>query len=144
MSRFRKLSHTIYECKYHIVFCPKYRLHIFRGEIKDYTEYVLRKLLDQKDRIEVLEINVCVDHIHMVLSIPPKYSISGLLGYLKGKMAVKMLHKYEVLSARYWGRHIWSRGYCVSTIGLNEEQIRKYVKYQERKDKETDQYNLEI
>ena len=144
MSRFKKLSHTIYECKYHIVFCPKYRLKIFTGEIKDYTEYVLRKLIDQKDRLEVLELNICVDHIHMIVSVPPKYSISGLVGYLKGKMAVKMLSKYEALSARYWGRHIWSRGYCVSTVGLNEDQIRKYVQYQEKKDKQTDQYNLEV
>ena len=80
----------------------------------------------------------------MVLSVPPKYSISSLLGYLKGKLALRLLHHYEALSSTYWNRHIWSRGYCVSTVGLNEEQIRKYVKFQEKKDKQTDQYNLEI
>ena len=144
MSRFRKLSHTIYECKYHIVFCPKYRLRIFKGEIKDYTDYQLRNLIGQKDKVELLELNVCEDHIHMVMSIPPKYSVSSLLGFLKGKLALRLLRKYESLNIKYWSRHVWSRGYCVSTVGLNEEQIRKYVKYQEEKDKETDQYNLEI
>jgi putative transposase len=144
LSRFKKLSHTIYECKYHIVFCPKYRLRIFREEIKNYTEYQLRKLLDQKDKIELMELYICEDHIHMVVSIPPKYSLSSLLGFLKGKLALRLLHHYESLQGKYWGRHIWSRGYCVSTVGLNEEQIRKYVRYQEKNDKRTDQYNLEI
>jgi len=144
LSRFRKLSHTIYECKYHVVFCPKYRLRIFREEIKSYTEYQLRKLLDQKDKIELMELYICEDHIHMVLSIPPKYSLSSLIGYLKGKLALRLLHQDESLQGKYWGRHIWSRGYCVSTVDLNEEQIRKYVRYQEQRDKRTDQYNLEI
>ena len=144
LSRFKKLSHTIYECKYHILFCPKYRLRIFEEDIKDFAEYQLRKLLDQKDKIELLELHICKDHIHMVLSIPPKYSVSSLLGFLKGKLALRMFQQYESLSSKYWGRHIWSRGYCVSTVGLNEDQIRKYVKYQEEKDKQTDQYNLEI
>ena len=144
MSRFRKLSHTIYECKYHIVFCPKYRLRIFKEGIKTYTEYQLRKLLDQKDNIELLEIHVCEDHVHMVISIPPKYSVSSLLGFLKGKLALRLLQNYESLRTKYWGRHIWSRGYCVSTVGLDEDQIRKYVKYQEDKDRLTDQYSMEI
>ena len=144
LSRFKKLSHTIYECKYHIIFCPKYRLRIFRDEIRDYTEYQLRRLLDQKDSIEILEVHVCEDHIHMVLSVPPKYSVSSLLGYLKGKLALRLLQKYESLQTKYWGRHIWSRGYFVSTVGIDEDQIRKYVRYQEEKDKRTDQYNLEI
>ena len=144
MSRFKKLSHTIYECKYHVIFCPKYRLRIFKDEIRDYTEYQLRRLLDQKDAIEILELHVCEDHIHIVLSIPPKYSVSSLLGYLKGKLALRLLQKYESLQIKYWGRHIWSRGYFVSTVGIDEDQIRKYVRYQEAKDKRTDQYNLEI
>jgi putative transposase len=144
LSRFRKLSHTIYECKYHIVFCPKYRLRIFKEGIKTYTEYQLRKLLDQKDNIELLEIHVCEDHVHMVISIPPKYSVSSLLGFLKGKLALRLLQNYESLRTKYWGRHIWSRGYCVSTVGLDEDQIRKYVKYQEDKDRLTDQYSMEI
>ena len=119
-------------------------MRIFEEDIKDFAEYQLRKLLDQKDKIELLELHICEDHIHMVLSIPPKYSVSSLLGFLKGKLALRMFQQYESLSSKYWGRHIWSRGYCVSTVGLNEDQIRKYVKYQEEKDKQTDQYNLEI
>jgi putative transposase len=80
----------------------------------------------------------------MVLSIPPKYSVSSLLGFLKGKLALRLLQKYESLRTKYWGRHIWSRGYCVSTVGLDEDQIRKYVKCQENKDRLTDQYSMEI
>ena len=101
MSRFKKLSHTIYEYKYHIVFCPKYRLRIFQAEIKNYTEYQLRRLLDQKDKIELMELNICEDHIHMVVSIPPKYSLSGLIGFLKGKLALRLLHHYESLQGKY-------------------------------------------
>ena len=100
--------------------------------------------MDQKDQIELLEIYVCEDHVHMVLSIPPKYSVSSLLGFLKGKLALRLLQNYESLRTKYWGRHIWSRGYCVSTVGLDEDQIRKYVKYQEDKDRLTDQYSMEI
>ena len=144
MSRFKKLSHTVYECKYHIVFCPKYRLRIFKADIKQYAEYELRRLLAQKDQTEILELHVCEDHIHMVMSIPPKYAISSLIGYLKGTLALRIFQKYPALNMKYGGRHLWSRGYCVSTVGLNEEKIRKYVQYQEKHDKRTDQYNLEI
>ena len=144
MGRFQKLTHTIYECKYHIIFCPKYRLRIFKGDIKEYTKQQIYWLCNKKDLIEVLELNVGEDHIHMVLSVPPKYSISSVMGYLKGKLSLRIFHRYESSGAKYWGRHLWSRGYCVSTIGLDEDKIRKYVQYQERRDKELEQSQLDI
>jgi len=134
--RFKRLSHSIYECKYHIVFCPKYRYRIFMDDIAEYTRQQIYQLCRQKELLEVLELNVKTDHVHMVMSIPPKYSVSSTMGYLKGKLALKLFQRYEQLGRRYWGRHIWSRGYCVSTVGLDEEKIRLYVKWQEKKDKE--------
>jgi putative transposase len=142
MSRFNKLTHTIFECKYHVVFCPKYRFKIFKDEIVEYARKEIYQLCKQKELIEVLELNIQQDHIHLVVSIPPKYSVSSIMGYLKGKLTLKLFDRYEKLGKRYWGRHLWSRGYCVSTIGLNEEQIRKYVKWQEKKEKEIEQAQL--
>ncbi len=115
MSRFKRLSHTIYECKYHIVFCPKYRYPILDGNVGEYAKQQVYHLARQKDLVKVEEINVQADHVHTILSVPPKYSISGIMGFLKGKMALNMFHRYERLGKRYWGRHLWSRGYCVST-----------------------------
>jgi putative transposase len=89
-----------------------------------------------KELVEVLELNIQVDHIHMVMSIAPKYSVSNVIGYLKGKLALRLFEKYERIGKRYWGRHLWSRGYCVSTVGLNEEEIRKYVRWQGERDRE--------
>ena len=134
--RFRKLSHTIYECKYHLIFCPKYRQGILKDEIGEYTKREIVNLLRQKDGIEVIELNVQIDHVHLVVWIPPKYAISSVMGYLKGKLAIRLFQRYERLGKRLWGRHLWSRGYCVSTIGINEEQIRQYVRWQEKKEQE--------
>ena len=140
--RFRKLSHSIYECKYHVVFCPKYRFRIFKDDIARYTRQQIHVLCRQKDLVEVLELNVQEDHIHLVLSIPPKYSVSSLMGFLKGKLALRLFRRYERLGKRYWGRHLWSRGYCVSTVGLDEDQIRAYVKWQQGKEKQIEQQQL--
>ena len=142
--RFKKLSHTIYECKYHIVFCPKYRYRIFKDDIEEYTMQQIYKLCDQKDLVEVLELNVCKDHVHLVISIPPKYSVSSLMGYLKGNLSTRMFRRYENLGKRFWGRHLWSRGYCVSTVGLDEDKIRKYVRWQEKKEKEIESQQLDL
>ena len=133
---FKRLSHTIYECKYHIVFCPKYRFSIFEGEIASYTLRSIHQLLGYKEKVEILEANVQPDHIHIVLSIPPKFSVSSLMGYLKGKLSLRLFQRYEKLGKRYWGRHLWSRGYCVSTVGLDEGKIRLYVKWQEQRERE--------
>ncbi len=139
MSRFKKLSHTIYECKYHVVFCPKYRYRIFTGEIREYVKQQLYVFCRQKELVEVLELNIQQDHIHLVLSIPPKYAVSEIMGYLKGKLSLRLFQRYERAGKRYWGRHLWSRGYCVSTVGLTEELIRRYVRHQEKMDKQVEE-----
>jgi putative transposase len=136
--RFRKLSHSLYECKYHIVFCPKYRYRIFKEIIGETVRQLVYQLCKQKEQIEVLELNVQPDHVHLVVSIPPKYSVSEFMGYLKGKMALRLFEQYESLGRRYRGRHLWARGYCVSTIGLDEEKIRKYVQWQEKQEKQVE------
>ena len=136
--QFQRLSHSLYECKYHIVFCPKYRYRIFRDELADYTRQQIESLCRQKEQIQVLEVNIQPDHIHLVLSIPPKYAVSNVMGFLKGKLALRLFQRYEQLGKRYWGQHLWSRGYCVSTVGLDEDKIRKYVKWQEAQDKQAE------
>ena len=102
---------------------------------------IIRQLCEWK-QIEILEGNVQEDHIHLVLSVPPKYSISEAVGFLKGKSAIKIFDMHLELKKRYWGRHFWAKGYCVSTIGLDEERIREYVKWQREKDKRIDQLQL--
>jgi putative transposase len=133
--QFKRLSHSLYECKYHIVFCPKYRYRIFKDEVAVYTQQAICELCAHKEQVEVLELNVRTDHIHLVVTIPPKYAISEFMGYLKGKLALRLFHQYEQLGKRFWGRHLWATGYCVSTIGLDEDKIRKYVKWQEDQEK---------
>jgi REP-associated tyrosine transposase len=137
--RFKKLSHSIYECKYHAVFCPKYRYRIFGAELGRYTGEQIRQLLRQKGLVEVLELNVQPDHVHLVVEIPPKYAVSALMGFLKGKLAQKLFAQYPQLGRKYWGRHLWARGYCVSTVGIDEEQIRQYVRWQEKQEHEEEQ-----
>ena len=134
--RFRRLSHSIYECKYHLVFCPKYRRSILKDEIREYVRGEISNLLRQKEGIEIIEMNVQSDHIHLIVWIPPKYAVSAVMGYLKGKLAIRLLQKYEQLGKQFWGRHLWGRGYCVSTVGIDETRIREYVKWQENKEKE--------
>src|SRR4030067_3176391 len=136
--RFKRQSHSIYECKYHIVFCPKYRYRVFKEAIGEYARQEIYVLCKQKEQIEVMELNVQPDHVHMVVSIAPKYAVSEFMGYLKGKMALRLFQRYESLGRRYWGRHLWARGYCVSTIGLDEGQIRKYVQWQEKQEKQSE------
>jgi len=136
--RFRRLSHTIYECKYHLIFCPKYRRPILKNEIKEYVRGEIGNLLRQKEGIEIIEMNVQSDHIHLVVWIPPKYAVSAVMGYLKGKLAIRLLQKYERLGKQFWGRHLWGRGYCVSTVGIDEQRIREYVKWQENREKEVE------
>ena len=134
--RFRKQSHTIYECKYHLIFCPKYRRRILKDEIREYAGREIENLLRQKEGIEIIEMNVQADHVHLIVWIPPKYSISEIMGYLRGKLAIRIFQRYEKLGKQFWGRHLWGRGYCVSTIGIDETRIREYVRWQENKEKE--------
>ena len=141
MNQFKRLAHAVWQCKYHIVWCPKYRFRILRGEIGKSIRNIIRQLCEWRS-VEILEGNIQIDHIHLVLSIPPKYSVSEAVGFLKGKSAIKIFDFNHELKKRYWGRHFWAKGYCVSTIGLDEEQIRKYVRYQLHKDKISEQTKL--
>ena len=134
--RFRKLSLSIYECKYHVVFCPKYRHRILKDEIGQYVEHLNYQLSEQKADVEIVELNVQPDHVHLTIWIPPKYAVSHVMGYLKGKSALKMFARYPQVGKQYWGRHFWSRGYCVSTVGIDEDQIRAYVRWQEKQEKQ--------
>jgi len=136
--RLKKLAHSLYECKYHIVFCPKYRYKILQSEVASYVTEKIYLLCGQKDGVEVLEVNVQPDHVHLVLSIAPKYAISSIMGFLKRKLAMGMFDQFPDLKKRYWGRHAWSRGYCVTTVGLDEEAIRQYVKWQNRKEEKAE------
>jgi len=135
MSKYKKLSHVIYKCDYHIVWVPKYRLRILKGAIKTLVESDIRSLCEWKS-CDVQELNVQEDHVHLLVSVPPKVSISKLMGVLKGKIAIKLFKSYPKLKQKpYWGNHFWARGYFVSTVGLDEEMIRKYVKHQEKEEK---------
>jgi len=131
MIKYKRLSHSVWYCKYHIVFCPKYRYKVLIGKTEVFVRNQIYKLCGQKDEVEIEEINIQPNHVHLILSVPPKYSISEMMGYLKGKLAMKIFDNSKFLTKRYWGKHFWSRGYCVSTVGLDETQIRKYVKWQQ-------------
>ena len=141
VKQFKRLAHAVWQCKYHVVWCPKYRYRILRGELGKTVRDIIRQLCEWK-KIEILEGNIQIDHIHLVLEIPPKYSISEAIGFLKGKSAIKLFDFHLELKRRYWGRHFWAKGYCVSTVGLDEAQIRNYVRYQIHKDKQAEQTKL--
>ena len=133
MSRFQKLSHVIWHCQYHIVWVPKYRYKVLKGKI---GEEVRKTIIVQSERLgcEIVELNVQVDHIHLLIKVPPKVCISALMGVMKGKSAIRVFSKFPELKQRpYWGNHFWAEGYCVDTVGLDSEMIQKYVKYQEDK-----------
>ena len=133
MSRLQKLSHVIWHCQYHIVWVPKYRYKVLKGKI---GEEVRKTIIVQSERLgcEIVELNVQVDHVHLLIKVPPKVSISALMGVMKGKSAIRVFSKFPELKQRpYWGNHFWAEGYCVDTVGLNSEMIQKYVKYQEDK-----------
>lgn len=135
MGKYRKLSHVVYKCDYHIVWVPKYRLRILKGLVKELVENDVRMLCQWKG-CEVQELNVQEDHVHLLVSVPPKVSISKLMGTLKGKLAIKHFKSYPKLKKKpYWGNHFWARGYFVSTVGLDEDMIRRYVKYQEKEER---------
>lgn len=135
MSKYKKQSHVIYKCDYHIVWVPKYRYRILTAEIGKMVDRDIR-VLSERLGSEVIELNVRVDHVHLVVSIPPRVSISTYMGTIKGKIAIKMFQSYPGLKKKpYWGNHFWARGYFVNTVGINEEQIRRYVKYQEEEER---------
>jgi putative transposase len=131
MSKYKKQSHVVYKCDYHIVWVPKYRYRILTGEINKLVNIDVRKLSEWLG-CEVIVLIVQIDHVHVVVSIPPKVSVSTYMGTIKGKIAFKMFKSYPLLKKKpYWGNHFWARGYFVNTVGMDEEMIKRYVKYQE-------------
>ncbi len=126
----QSLSHTAWDCKYHIVWVPKKRRKIIYGKLRDELKTILHRLCKYKG-IEVVEGTLCIDHIHLCVSIPPKYSVATIVGYLKGKSAMIMFEQYSRLKRNFKGHRFWARGYYVSTVGLDEAKIRKYIKNQD-------------
>ena len=137
----QSLEHTRWNCKYHIVFAPKFRRKIVYGKYRKEIGLILRKLCEYK-RIEILEANACVDHIHMCIKIPPKYSVSQIMGYLKGKSSLMIFEQFSNLKYKFGNRHFWCKGYFVSSVGVNEATIIKYFRELETRDKIADQHSL--
>ena len=135
------LSHTTWECKYHLVFAPKYRRQVIYGQIKADVAEILSMLCKRKG-IEIIETECCKDHIHMLVRIPPKYSVSEIMGYLKGKSSLMIFEKHANLKYKYGNRHFWCRGYYVDTVGKNAKKIQEYIQNQLKNDLEYDQLTL--
>ena len=136
------LAHTTWECKYHIVFAPKYRRQIIYGKIKADIGKILRELCERKG-IEIIQAECCIDHIHMFIRIPPKYSVSEIMGYLKGKSSLMIFDRHANLKYKYGNRHFWCRGYYVDTVGKNAKKIEEYIKRQIQEDGTADQLSLQ-
>lgn len=135
------LSHTRWNCKYHIVFAPKYRRQIIYGKLKKDIGNMLRVLCERKG-IEIIEAEACPDHIHMLLGVPPKYSIAYVMGYLKGKSALMIFDRYANLKYKYGNRNFWANGYYVDTVGKNKKVIEEYIKNQLQEDIAYDQLSI--
>ena len=135
------LAHTKWNCKYHVVFAPKYRRQVIYGKIKADIGKMLRKLCEYK-QVEILEAEACKDHIHMLISVPPKYSISQIMGYLKGKSSLMIFEKYANLKYKYGNRHFWCRGFYVDTVGRNKKVIAEYIRNQLQEDHDADQLSM--
>jgi len=139
----QNLSHTVWECKYHIVWVPKKRRKIVYGKLRKELGSILRRLCEYKG-VEVVEGTLCVDHIHMCLAIPPKYSVSTIVGYVKGKSAMILFEKYSRLKKNFIGHRFWARGYYVSTVGLDEAKIMAYIRNQETSESIEDGYDSDL
>ena len=135
------LSHTKWECKYYLVFAPKYRRQVIYGSIKQDVANILSMLCKRKG-IEIIEAECCKDHIHMLVRIPPKFSVSQIMGYLKGKSSLMIFERHANLKYKYGNRHFWCRGYYVDTVGKNAKKIQEYIKNQIQDDLEYDQMSL--
>lgn len=135
------LNHTRWRCQYHVVFAPKYRRLAIYGEIKVDIGKILRQLCKQKG-VEIIEAELCKDHVHMLISIPPKYSVSQIMGYLKGKSSLMIFDRHANLKYKYGSRHFWARGYFVDTVGRNKKQVAEYIRNQLTEDQIADQVGL--
>ena len=141
MRQVNSLNHTRWECKYHIVFIPKYRKKVLFGKIRLELGEVFHSLARQKESL-IEEGHLLPDHVHMMLSIPPKYAVSQVVGYIKGKSAVHIARSYSGRQRNYIGQHFWARGYFASTVGRDEQVIRDYIRHQEKEDKRIEQMQL--
>ena len=141
MNDVKSLSHSKWRCKYHIVFAPKYRRQIIYGRIKADVGKILRDLCKRKN-VEIIEAECCPDHIHMLISIPPKYSVSQIMGYLKGKSSLMIFDRHANLKYKYGNRHFWARGYFVDTVGRNKKAIKAYIQNQLQEDQIADQISI--
>jgi putative transposase len=138
---YESLSHSIWDCKYHVVFIPKYRKKTLYGELRRKLGEVFRTLARQKES-QVVEGHLMPDHVHMLISIPPKYSVAQVIGYIKGKSAIHVARTFFDHKRNFVGQHFWARGYFVSTVGRDEATIREYIRNQEAEDKRLDQLKL--
>ena len=138
MREWQSQSHVRWYCKYHVVFTPKYRKRAIFGSIRKGIGKILRELCEQ-EKVELLEGHALSDHVHLCLSIPPKYSVANTIGFLKGKSAIRIHREYLGKKRNFTGFHFWARGYCVSTVGLDEEVIRAYIRNQEEEEKRQEQ-----
>ena len=137
----QSLSHTKWNCKYHIVFAPKFRRQVIYGQIKADIGKILRQLCETK-KVKIIEAEACLDHIHMLVSIPPYLSVAQFVGYLKGKSSLMIFDRHANLKYKYGNRHFWCRGYYVDTVGRNKEQIAKYIRNQLQEDAMADQISM--
>lgn len=141
MNSRESLSHTVWDCKYHVVWIPKYRKKALYGGLRTHMGEVLRELARQKES-RVVEGHLMPDHVHMMIAIPPKYSVAAVVGYIKGKSAIHIARAYMGKRKNFIGQNFWARGYFVSTIGLNEAMVREYIKKQEQEDRRLEQLQL--
>ena len=141
MDDVQSLRHTRWECKYHLVWIPKYRKKVLYGQLRKYLGEVLRELARQKES-QVLEGHLVRDHVHMLVSIPPKYAVSQVVGYMKGKSAIYVARTFRGRKGNVTGERFWARGYYVSTAGKDTETVRRYIREQEEADRRLDQLNL--
>ena len=137
------LSHTVWECKYHVVWVPKNRRKVIYGQLRREVVTIVRKLCEYKG-VKILEGQACIDHIHLCISVPPKYALSTMVGYLKGKSAMVVFEKYSKVKRNFKGHSFWARGYYVSTVGLDEARVRKYIQDQEINDSVEDKYDRDL
>lgn len=135
------LTHSKWRCHYHVVFAPKYRRQAIYGKIKGDIGKIIRQLCDQKG-IEIIEAELCPDHIHMLISIPPKYSVAQIMGYIKGKSSLMIFDRHANMKYKYGNRHFWCRGYYVDTVGRNKKAIQEYIRNQLQEDIANDQISL--
>ena len=141
LNNIQRLAHSIWDCKYHIVWIPKWRRKILYGRLREHLGDVFRELARQRES-PVLEGHLCSDHVHMYISIPPKYAVAQVIGFIKGKSAIHIARTFGGRARNFVGEHFWARGYYVSTVGRDEKVIRAYIKNQEAEDRRLDQLNL--